>query len=382
MKNELTELSYLHDFRLYLLIFSYQCLIPKMKIIVFIITLLSVNHAYPRRIDLTMVGDIGFNKNGQAPQANYVEAYGRRTEWRDLTSQIKNSIDGDIIFGNLETVISDTPLRPPAEKKFKFQSHPNSIQHMIELGFNLFSMSNNHAGDYGRSGLNSTYAWINYFADTFGIEHHGIGPLDEVLRPKVFQNNRLKIAFIAIGIDGFGLTHAPVTENQIGNLNFRSSSHVTRALTNLKNTPADFKIVSFHHGSEGTSRLDAGQKEIFRRFVDEGGANLVIGHHPHVVRAVEIYKDSLIAYSLGNFLLIGAANIDNRPLGQSYGLILKATADISRNRVKFENLQAIPIQGMHYQPSLLTGEAYTSRIDYLNSLSRADVGETSVIFSY
>ncbi len=351
-----------------------------MKKLTFILVLLSSVEAYSRRIDITMVGDIGFNKNGQVPVSNYVEAYGRRTEWRDLTSQIRSQIDGDINFGNLETVISDAPLSSPADKAYKFQSHPNAVEHLVDIGFNLFSMANNHAGDYGREGLNSTYSWINYFNEKFGVQYHGVGTTGEIVQPTIFRRGGLTIAFLAAGIDRFGLNHAPATENQVGSLNFHSQSHMNRAIANLKNVSADFKIVSLHHGSEGSPRLDEGQKEIFRRFVDEGGANLVIGHHPHVVRAVEIHNESLIAYSLGNFLLIGAANMDNNSLGQSYGLILKASANVSKRGVSFERLEAIPIQGMHFQPKVLTGESRSSRIDYLNSLSRSEVGNSSVVF--
>jgi poly-gamma-glutamate capsule biosynthesis protein CapA/YwtB (metallophosphatase superfamily) len=335
-----------------------------------------------KSITITMVGDMGFNKNNQGPMANYVEAYGQKTSWNELTSNIDGYINSDINFANLETVVTDQALPSPAEKKYKFQSHPNAVEHVIRnLGFNLFSLANNHAADFGGVGLESTYTWMNYFSQSYPIYHHGVGVINEITSPKIFNLKNTKIAFIAVGIDSFGLAHAPATQTSVGSLNYHNSSHTNQALKNLKSSKADLKIVSVHYGTEGSVVLDSGQQAKFRKLIDDGEADLVIGHHPHVVRPIEIYKGKLIIYSLGNFLLIGAANMDKNQLGASYGLIVKAKIDISKNNVSFRQILAIPIQGMHYKPSALSNEAGQARVQYLNQLSQSEVGKSAVLFS-
>jgi poly-gamma-glutamate synthesis protein (capsule biosynthesis protein) len=319
-----------------------------------------------------MVGDTGFNKNNQGVQPNYVEAYGLRTSWADLTREIAPYIDGDLRFLNLETVVTDQSLSLSIDKAFKFQSHPNSVRHMIEnLGFNMMSLANNHSADYGREGLESTYYQMFLMNREYPLVLHGLGTLSELLQPARFNVRGVSAAFLSIGIDQFGRLNFPASESQIGSFTFRNSSWVNQAIENLRNSNASLKIVSLHYGVEGQTHISDDTKRVFRRFVDEAGANLVIGHHPHVVQPIEIYRDSLIAYSLGNFLLIGAANIGERNNSVDYGLILKARFEVnSEGAASVSLVRAVPIFDMHYIPYALDYNESRARLGVINHLNR------------
>lgn len=326
--------------------------------------------AHSVTIDLTMVGDTGFNKNNQGVRPTYVDAYGSQTSWADLTEDIEPYIDGDLNFLNLETVVTEESLSLSVPKSFKFQSHPNSVRHMIRnVGFNMMSLANNHSADYGRQGLVSTYEQMQLIAIESSVIAHGIGVLDELLRPRVFSIKGVDVAFLSIGIDQFGRINFPASETQIGSFTFRNTAWVNQAMENLKNSSAQLKIVSLHYGSEGQVYITNEVKRVFRQFVDIGDADVVIGHHPHVVRPIEIYNESLITYSLGNFLLIGAANMGRRGDLADYGLILKASLEVNRRGVSVNELKAIPIYDMHYKPYALDFDESRRRLGVMNHLN-------------
>lgn len=341
---------------------------------------LSTNLVQAKVITVTMTGDIGFNKTDQSPQADGVNAYGKMTSWKSLTQNIKDYVQGDLIFGNIETVLSEKNLQDKQNKKFKFISHPNSVQHLIkDLGYNVLSTANNHSGDYGQEGLDHTDFWMKTFEQKYGIAHHGIGTYDEIIQPRIFKHEGQTIAFAAIGINSYPQKISK-SSSQISSLNFRSNSHLDALISAMNNTSADLKIVSVHYGTEGKITLDQGQKAAYHRLVDEAGADLVIGHHPHIVRPIERYKDSAIIYSLGNFLLIGASNIDGRAHGKDYGIIARAAFNISAGKAELVAVEVTPIQGMHYKPHILSPEKAKSKIDFLNTLSSQELGSSALKF--
>ena len=323
-------------------------------------------------IDLTMVGDTGFNKNNQGVEPNHVVAYGKRTTWADLTKDIEPHIDGDLKFLNLETVVTDYSLNLDVEKKYKFQSHPNSVRHMVEnVGFNMMSLANNHSADYGRAGLEATYYQMLFMTMDHPLVVHGLETLEQLLQPKHFRIKGVEVAFLSIGIDQFGRLNFPASRSEIGSFTFRKSSWVNQAIQNLRNSNATLKIVSLHYGKEGDPTIFAETKRIFRKFVDEAGANIVIGHHPHVVQPIEIYKGSLITYSLGNFLLVGAANIGQRGKFLDYGLVLKAHLKVANNgSVSIDAVRATPIFDMHYRPYALNYDESKKRLEVVNHLNK------------
>lgn len=200
----------------------------------------------------------------------------------------------DIAFGNLEGVLVDggEPGKKCRNPKacYLFRSPTRYAYLYRAAGFDVLSLANNHARDFGEEGRTKTMAAL----DRAGIHHSGrVGDFAS------FEVNGLSVAVLAYA----------VTKNSNMLLDYELAEQTVREYSASHNVV----IVSFHGGAEGQSvtHLPFGDEEYygeprgdvvrFARMVVDAGADLVIGHGPHVVRAMERYNDRLIAYSLGNF---------------------------------------------------------------------------------
>ncbi len=202
----------------------------------------------------------------------------------------------DIAFVNLEGPLYDGP--GPSAKNcgscFAFHSPTYYAGVLQSLGVGVVSMANNHSGDFGEDGRNSTMAALR----AHGIEFAGLDREGARFATLALPNGK-KAAVIAF---------APNS----GTLNLNDIPRAQALVRDLKKTH-DLVIVSFHGGGEGWNFVhvaksseffdgeDRGDVTSFAHAVIDAGADLVIGQGPHVPRALEIYRDRLIAYSLGNF---------------------------------------------------------------------------------
>jgi len=200
----------------------------------------------------------------------------------------------DIAFGNLEGVLVDggEPGKKCSNPNacYLFRSPTRYAVHFRAAGFDVLSLANNHARDFGEEGRTSSMRAI---ADA-GMYHSG--RVDDFAS---FDVNGLRVAVLAYA----------VTKNSNMLLDYEL------AFATIGDFAAnhDVVLVSFHGGAEGadTTHLPFAEEEYygeprgdivwFARGAVDAGADLVIGHGPHVVRGMERYKDRLIAYSLGNF---------------------------------------------------------------------------------
>ncbi len=207
----------------------------------------------------------------------------------------------DIAFGNLEGPMVDGGVSskcPPSSKMcFAFRVPTRYGKYLKQAGFDVMSLANNHAGDFGDVGRESTRRVL----DEQGIKHAGSDK-------EKFSTAFLEVRGKKIAVIGFA--HNKITPN-INDLS------IARQLVTQATKKADIVIVSFHGGAEGTdsqhvparTEVFAGESRgnlpLFAHTVIDAGADLVLGHGPHVLRGMEIYKDRLIAYSLGNFCTYG-----------------------------------------------------------------------------
>jgi len=208
----------------------------------------------------------------------------------------------DIAFGNLEGPMLEggttTKCPPGSTRCFAFRVPTRYGKLLKDAGFDVLSLANNHAADFGDYGRESTRKVL----DALGIKHAGS---DKTLpyAMTVVEAKGKKVAFI-------GFAHNSLVPN-VNDLTF------ARELVQQANKKADLVVVSFHGGAEGTGaqRVPSqtemfgtekrGNLPLFARTVIDAGADLVLGHGPHVLRGMEIYKDRLIAYSMGNFATYG-----------------------------------------------------------------------------
>ena len=200
----------------------------------------------------------------------------------------------DIAFGNLEGVLMDGG--EPAKKCknlaacYLFRSPTRYATHYRDAGFDVVSLANNHARDFGEEGRDSSAKAMR----DVGIEASGrAGSYSAITR------NNLSVAFVNFA----------VTRNSNMLLDYEESFAWIASLDD----DYDLVVVTFHGGAEGTdaTHIPFAEEEYygeprgdvvwFARGAVDAGADLVIGHGPHVVRGMERYKDRLIAYSLGNF---------------------------------------------------------------------------------
>ena len=207
----------------------------------------------------------------------------------------------DIAFGNLEGPIVDSgtslKCRPGSTKCFSFRTPTRYGKYLKEAGFDVMSVANNHAGDFGLAGRSSTQKVL----DEQGIKY--AGSLDPPATTAFLQVKGKRVAVI-----GFG--HNP----GMPNVNDLAGA---RQLVLDAQTKADIVIVSFHGGAEGTSAQNVpnraeiflgenrGNLPAFAHTVIDAGADIVLGHGPHVMRGMEMYKDRLVVYSMGNFCTYG-----------------------------------------------------------------------------
>jgi hypothetical protein len=209
----------------------------------------------------------------------------------------------DVTFGNLEGVLQDggEPVKQCKDKRicFLFRTPARYAAYFKLAGFDVLSLANNHARDFGEEGRSSTMAAL----DSAGIHHSG---REGTVASFVANGRRIAMVAFAPNVGSNSLN-----DPQIG----------LPLVTELAKKH-DIVIVSFHGGAEGNGAEvlpfarevfageDRGNVVEFAHSMIDAGADIVLGHGPHVVRPLEIYKDRLIAYSLGNFATYYGISVD------------------------------------------------------------------------
>jgi len=187
----------------------------------------------------------------------------------------------DIVFGNLEGPIINNPSEFPANS-LKFAFNPEVIRGASWCNFNLFSLANNHTLDMGKKGLEETEGWLKKYEINF------------VGNPLFGSSNNLNSSFLRDNIIFLAFNHIfPFIAKE---------EEITKTIKTVKSVnPDNFLIVSMHWGEEYKLTNSPVQQKLAHKII-EAGADLIIGHHPHVVQNIEKYQGKLIFYSLGNFI--------------------------------------------------------------------------------
>lgn len=186
----------------------------------------------------------------------------------------------DFLFANLEGPISDNPyVNPGTAMVFNFK--PEVTDTLKKYGFNLLTLANNHAYDMGEEGARQTRL---YLAEA-GIHHFGDA---KGLRPETTWKTT---------VNDTTLTFFSLNDTLKNRLNFEEVNDRLRAAEG----ETDFTIVTIHWGTEYQHEPSKTQIERAHAMVD-AGADLIIGHHPHVIQSSEVYRGVPIYYSLGNFI--------------------------------------------------------------------------------
>lgn len=195
-----------------------------------------------------------------------------------------------IAFGNLEGAAGSGGRR--VGSKFSFQMDPKSLDAMAAAGFDIVSFANNHVGDYAQGGFDET---LSNLIDR-SIKYAGAGTKLQAFAPTVFTVRDMTIGFLAA--TDVGPTWLPAREVRQGTV-IATDPAFLEAIK-AADSAVDVLVVSVHWGTE-YSPVQKNQIAMAHQFID-AGADIIVGHHPHVMQRVETYKDRPIFYSLGNFI--------------------------------------------------------------------------------
>ncbi|MFO1527203.1 MAG: CapA family protein [Turneriella sp.] len=310
-------------------------------------------------LTIKAVGDI-------VPGTLYPERRVPAKPYEDLFAPIQQYLSGaDILFGNFESTLTDYPHTSKNTKSkhvFAFRTPPETAKVLKRAGFHVLSTANNHSGDFGERGFRDTMQNLK----TAGI--HPVGRKGQIEYVKAAGAN---IAFIAFSY-------------------FRKHNYIIdldamRELVAKARKNAEIVVISCHWGGEGEKFLhtkketeifygeNRGNLPLFAHAAIDAGADMILGHGPHVVRALELYKGRLIVYSLGNFIGYGALSSRGKT---GLTLILEAQLD---GEGRFLGGKIIPMNMP--EKSVPRYDSNGKTIQLMRDLTAADFPNTKLVIS-
>ena len=278
-----------------------------------------------KSMSLVMVGDVLTHDSVLTDALKEDGSYDFTSMFTDIKSMIK---DYDLKYLNQESIIGGPSFKYSGYPTF---NAPDSIgDNLIDTGFNIFGLANNHAYDKGEDAiLYSNKYWSSKDVITAGT----YSSKDERDDIKVYEKNGIKYAFLAYTTSLNGYT---LSSDKSYLVNVYSDALVKDDVDKIKDK-VDVVIVAMHWGDEYTNTPTNSEKEI-AQYLSELGVDLVIGTHPHVVQPIEYVGETLVIYSLGNFisnqLVIGL----NPAIGLMVGVDITVDGDDTKISIKEKEL--------------------------------------------
>ncbi len=307
------------------------------------------NTLQPNSITLVAVGDIMLG--GTAEEILVKNGY----DYPFI--KVQHILDeADIVIGNLEGPLTDLD-ESTLDKEYLFRSPPDLVAPALKkASFTIMSIANNHILDFDIEGMNDTIDSLKkHRIQTVGAGNN----LTEARKGTILSTANGSVGFLS-----YSLTFPEsfwATKNKAGTA-FGHEKDIREDVKRLREQ-VDYLIVSFHWGREKSLELRPYQPRLGHAAID-AGANIVLGHHPHVLQGIEEYKDGLIIYSLGNFVF-GSYSTDATN---------SVIARITLHKGKYYSAEFTPINVSNtevvFQPQLLTGSAASDVIKHINSLSK------------
>ena len=243
-------------------------------------------------IELAFVGDIIFGRYRRAGH-DPIPAKGF-----EVFAEMAAVLKADVAVGNLETpLVRVLPKITRGERRYRFAATAEHAKHLVKAGFKAVSLANNHRYDMQRLGLKQTPAILREL---------GVMPLgasssegEPRFRVETLVTKGWRVGFIAV------TTHANAGRGgKVPTLPYLRTSQIRKKIVPLiraAHAAHDLMVVQIHWGKEYAEEPSRAQIRAGRSMV-AAGADFVIGHHPHVLQAIERFGKGIIAYSMGNFL--------------------------------------------------------------------------------
>ncbi len=290
--------------------------------------------------DCTLGTDESFNTNTSFNAFDVVN--GHAYFFRNVKEILEND---DVTFANMEGTLTTETTREA--KQFAFKGEPSYTEILKSGSVEVVTLANNHSSDYGAKSLADTKQYLS----EAGIEYC-MG--DEIVLREV---NGIQTAFIGIYVLNDGMAR----ENQ-----------VKETIASAKARGAQLVITAFHWGSEKATQPDDTQQALAHLAID-CGADLVVGHHPHVLQGIENYNGKYIVYSLGNFCFGG-----NSSPSDTDTMIFRQTFKVGQDHVvSDQDVEIIPckissVEGYNnYQPMVAVGAEADRIVGRVNEYSEA-----------
>lgn len=291
----------------------------------------------------------------------------------DIFADVKPILqDANLTVGNLEGVLLNHGGNPKKCSNPKvcyvFRMPEHYVNHLVDAGFDLMSIANNHSGDFGDPGRQSSQRVLK----EAGIGYAGF---ENSCESTVIEKDGVKYGFAGFSVNN-------------GTLRVTDFKKATAVISDLRQK-ADIVIVAMHIGAEGkkfnhitreTENFvgeNRGNPYKFARVAIDAGADVVFGHGPHVARAMDIYKGKFIAYSLGNFATSTSVNVGGI---SGYAPIVKITIDKKTGNFKGGQLFSAIQKGADgaRRPMLDNTGACIKEI---KNLTEKDIPETEITIS-
>ena len=303
-----------------------------------------------RTVTVSAVGDCTLGTDESFNTSTSFNAYEAMNGTSYFFQNVRSILEADdATFANFEGTLTTETAREA--KEYAFKGDPSYTQILTDGSIDVVTLANNHSSDYGAKSLTDTEEAL----DAAGIDYC-IG--DKIAIKEV---NGIPTAFIGIYVLNDGMAR---------------EEQVKQTIAVAKQQGAKLVIVAFHWGTEKATEPDETQKSLAHTAID-CGADLVVGHHPHVLQAIEYYKGKYIAYSLGNFCFGG-----NSAPSDMDTMIFQQTFTIEKGEVQAAAAATVvpcsisSTAGYNdYQPTPTEGDASASVIDRLNTMS-ANYGVT------
>ncbi len=302
-------------------------------------------------LSLGFVGDMGLS----AAHDQLYQKFGKKF----LHEEVECCFEGvDLLVANLESSIADSSVK--GKKKSDLFFSPDLLNTVKDNTPICFSLANNHIMDYGEKGIERTIHYLNKFK----IPYFGAGmSLVEAIQPYMVEVKNRKIGIIA----GSQFDYSNAKPSAPGAAPIHKKRMV-RQITEIRKI-CDYVIVILHADEEFQDFPSPHRVKFSRKLVDSG-ADAVIQHHPHVVQGIELYKNAVIAYSLGNWAFKISAYQEPH-LESRYGLFLKLDLPIRPGVPQKISPIHTRIDGYH-RPALVSDEEVVMRQDRLEYISTLD----------
>jgi len=241
----------------------------------------------PATVELVAVGDIML---ARTPEER-MEVFGSGYPFAAVGNLLRGA---DVAVGNLECALT-ARSQPIPHKLYLFRAHPRHVAGLVQAGFDVLILGNNHTSDYGQAGLDETVTTLR----DHGLAYVGAGSsAEEACRPLFLEVKGVRLAFLSYAMSSF--KQVPWEMPPDTHVAYAEVSAIQEAVRQARQQ-ADVVILNLHAGIE-YARSPSEEQRTLAYAAADAGADLVIGHEPHVVQDAEVRGHCLIAWSLGDFV--------------------------------------------------------------------------------